>query len=136
MFKKILLPIDYADTAASERALAAAKQLAEQNNAALTVVSVIPEIIKLPNLPENYGDGAAEHVAGNMQKFLDDAGIKAQLAIKQGSVYREILMLAHAEAIDLIVMASPKGDFPDYPLGPNVARVTRHANCSVMVVRE
>ena len=43
-----------------------------------------PEIIKLPNLPENYGDGAAEHVAGNLQKYLDAAGIEAQLTIKQG----------------------------------------------------
>lgn len=112
-----------------------AQQLAEQNGAELTVVSVIPEIIKLPNLPEDYGDGAAEYVNGTMQKFLDDAGVKAQLAIKQGSVYREILKLAFAEGFDLIAMLSPKGDFPDYPLGPNVARVTRHANCSVLVVR-
>jgi len=135
MFKKILLPIDYEETNSKDPALAAAQQLAEQNGAELTVVSVIPEIIKLPNLPDNYGDGAAEHVSGTMQKFLDDAGVKAQLAIKQGSVYREILTLAYAEGFDLIVMLSPKGDFPDYPLGPNVARVTRHANCSVLVVR-
>ena len=136
MFKKILLPIDYAELDPKDPALSVAQQLADQNDAELTVVTVIPEIIKLPNLPDDYGDGAAEHVGGNIQQFLNDAGIKAESTIKQGSVYREILMLAHAENVDLIVMSSPKGEFPDYPLGPNVARVTRHANCSVMVVRE
>ncbi|MFT5509870.1 MAG: universal stress protein F [Hyphomicrobiaceae bacterium] len=136
MFKKILLPIDYAETNPNDPVLAATKLLAEQNSAELMVVSVIPEIVRLPNLPEDYGSGAAKFVADNLQTFLDSVGIKAELTIKQGSVYREILKLAHAESIDLVVMSSPKGDFPDYPLGPNVARVTRHANCSVLVVRE
>ena len=54
---------------------------------------------------------------------------------REGSVYREILKEAYAIQADLIILASAKGDFPDYPFGPNAARVVRHANCSVLVHR-
>ena len=40
------------------------------------------------------------------------------------------------EGFDLIVMASTKGDFPNYEIGPNLARVVRNAHCTVMVVRD
>ena len=37
---------------------------------------------------------------------------------------------------DLIVMASHRPELKDYLLGPNAARVVRHARQSVFVVRE
>ena len=42
-----------------------------------------------------------------------------------------------SEAIkaDLIVMGSHRPELRDYLLGPNAARVVRHAPCSVVVVR-
>ncbi|MGI9498639.1 MAG: universal stress protein, partial [Geminicoccaceae bacterium] len=58
------------------------------------------------------------------------------VAVHQGSAYREILKDAFAEGIDLIVMASPRSTGPDDLLGPNIARVVRHAKCSVLVVRD
>ncbi|HJO73056.1 MAG TPA: universal stress protein [Rhodospirillales bacterium] len=36
----------------------------------------------------------------------------------------------------LIVMASTQPEHQDYFLGPNAARVVRHAKCSVLVVRD
>ena len=36
---------------------------------------------------------------------------------------------------DLIVMASHRPELKDYLIGPNAARVVRHADCSVQVVR-
>ena len=56
-------------------------------------------------------------------------------AVREGSVYREILKEAHAIQADLIIMASAKGDFPHYLFGPNTSRVVRYANCSVLVYR-
>ncbi len=135
MFKKILLPIDYADPASWEKALSVAMEEARHHAANLTVISVIPEIIRLPNLPEDYGKGAKAHVGGTVQKILDEAGAKAELLVAEGSVYREVLKAAHAKDIDLIILASAKGDFPHYPFGPNAARIVRYANCSVFVVR-
>jgi nucleotide-binding universal stress UspA family protein len=54
--------------------------------------------------------------------------------VRAGNVYEEILKLADEIACDLIVMASHWPELKDYFLGPNAARVVRHANCSVLVV--
>ncbi len=135
MFKKILVPVEHSDPATWAKSLPIAKDLADHHGAELIVMAVIPEIIRLPNLPADYGKGAKAYVEGVLRKAMDEAGYQVELRVAQGSIYREILKTAYAEKVDLIVMASPKGDFPDYPLGPNAARVTRHANCSVMVVR-
>lgn len=136
MVQKILLPVDHTDAKSWETALPIALEQARFYGATLSVISVIPEIIKLPNLPANYGDGAADHVRGEVQTILSnaDAG-DIPVDIAQGSVYREILKYAHAEKIDLIVMASAKGDFPNYEIGPNLARVVRNAHCNVLMVR-
>ncbi len=135
MFKKILVPVEHSDPKTWAKSLPIAVDLAAQHGAELLVMSVIPEIIRLPNLPANYGEGAKEHVEGVLKQAMAEAGAAPKILVEQGSVYREILKAAHANKVDLIVLASPKGDFPDYPLGPNAARVTRHANCSVFIVR-
>ncbi len=137
MIKKILLPIDHTDAKSWERALPFAREQASFYGATLSVVSVIPEIIQLPNLPENYGAGALEHVKGQIQAVLDAANASTtEIIMAQGSVYREILKTAHRGEFDMIIMASSKGDFPNYEIGPNLARVVRNAHCSVLVVRD
>ncbi|MGI9385465.1 MAG: universal stress protein [Methyloligellaceae bacterium] len=135
MYKKILISIDYAEESSWRKALPLAVEEARLHQAELSAVTVVPEVVKLPNLPEGYGEGAAEHVRETVQALFKDQGYDISLNVRQGSVYREILKEAHAINADLIIIASAKGDFPDYPLGPNAARVVRHANCSVQVVR-
>ena len=136
MYQKILLTIDHTDPRTWKKALPVALNEAKQHDAALRVISVIPEIIRLPNLPENYGAGAVQHVEGKVREILEDTAKDVPVAVHQGSVYREILKDAFAHDIDLIVMASPRSTGPDDLLGPNVARVVRHAKCSVLVVRD
>ena len=137
MATKILLPIDHTDERSWKLALPIAIEQAKFYNAELNVVAVVPEIIRLPNLPANYGAGAKDHVRNAVQDILDKGNASdVPVHIKEGSVYREILKLAHKEGFDLIVMASSKGDFPNYEIGPNLARVVRNAHCTVMVVRD
>jgi nucleotide-binding universal stress UspA family protein len=62
-------------------------------------------------------------------------GIPVQHVVACGTIYEEILDFARQHSVDLIVMASHRPELSDYLLGPNAARVTRHAACSVMVVR-
>src|SRR3546814_15658073 len=62
-------------------------------------------------------------------------GIPVQHVVTCGTIYEEILTFARQHSIDLIVMASHRPELSDYLLGPNAARVTRHAACPVMVVR-
>ena len=45
-------------------------------------------------------------------------------------------MTVEAAGAELIVMASHRPELRDYLIGPNAARVMRHADASVLVVRE
>ncbi|MFW8633526.1 universal stress protein [Cribrihabitans pelagius] len=136
MATKIMLPIDHTHASSWKKALPAALEQARFHGAELHAVSVIPEIIRLPNLPANYGAGARKHVQGAVEAILAQNGAaEIPVYVAEGSVYREILKLAHKEGFDMIVMASAKGSFPEYEIGPNLARVVRHAHCTVMVVR-
>ncbi|QAX30670.1 universal stress protein [Leisingera sp. NJS204] len=137
MATKILLTLDHNDDRSWKKALPLALEQAKFYGAELHAVSVIPEIIQLPNLPANYGAGAKDHVRKAVQAILDnDSASDVPVHIEEGSVYREILKLAHKEGFDMIVMASAKGDFPNYEIGPNLARVVRNAHCTVLVVRD
>ena len=62
-------------------------------------------------------------------------GTSVSQSVRQGTVYREILAEADAVGADLIVMGSHRPELKDYLLGPNAARVVRHAQTSVLVVR-
>ena len=133
MYTKILLAIDHADNASWGKALPLAIEEARLHGAELHAMSVVPEILRLPNLPDDYGAGALDHVRKKMKGIVGE-GIP--VTVREGSVYREILKEAHTLGADLIMMASPKGESPHYLLGPNAARVVRHANCSVQIVRD
>ena len=135
MYKKILIPIDYADEDSWQIALPVALEEAKHHGAELSAVTVIPEIIRLPVLPDNYGIQALDHVKDTVAKIVANHGTDIDVASREGSIYREILKQAQEIGADLIVMASSKGDFPNYMMGPNVARVVRNANCSVLIVR-
>ena len=63
-------------------------------------------------------------------------GVEIQQIVANGTVYEEVLSKAGEIGADLIVMASHRPELQDYLLGPNAARVVRHAPISVMVVRE
>ena len=52
-----------------------------------------------------------------------------------GRVYDQIITAANKLGVDAIVMASHTPELSDYLLGPNSARVVRHAKQSVFVVR-
>ena len=56
--------------------------------------------------------------------------------VRNGTVYEEILRIAGETGCDLIVIGAHRPELRDYLLGPNAARVDRHANCSVLVVRD
>ena len=56
--------------------------------------------------------------------------------IGSGTNYKDVLLVAGEFPADLIVIASHRPEMSYYMLGPNVARIVRHAKYSVMVVRD
>lgn len=60
----------------------------------------------------------------------------AGVVVEHGTVYKEIVEAAKDLDIDQVVMGAHRPSLADFLLGPNSARVARHAGCSVTVVRD
>ncbi len=142
MFKKILLPVDLGDPGSSNKALSVAVELSQGAGARLHAMTVVPGFgmsIVSQYFPENFEE---KSLAGAAQQLNDYIGanipsdIATQAIVANGTIYKEILRVAAESDCDLIVVASQRPELKDYLLGPNAARVVRHAACSVLVVRD
>lgn len=140
MSKTILLPVDLNDPEASKTPLHEALALVGENGV-LHVVSVLPDF----GLPQVSGFFKKDFEATAIKSFgtalktwvnetvPDDVEVHPH--ILHGTIYDEILRAADKLKVDLIVMGSHRPELRDYLLGPNAARVVRHAKQSVYVVR-
>ncbi len=140
MIQRILVAVDLEDTDLNDRLLSVTADFATLKAAEVTLVSIGP---KLPpevavRMPEDYQARTSSEISKQLEGLVDKLGPaagKAKIAVRFGAIYREILAQAKADKSDLIVIGCHKPDLADYLLGPNAARVVRHAACSVFVVR-
>lgn len=139
MFEKILLPVDLQEPSSWEKALPVALQMAKDYGAELHVLTAVPPIPAqiYASFPEDFEAKMVEEGKAAIEAFAAEVAKdhKAVAHVAQGQAYDAIIDLAKKQKIDLIVMASHRPELKDYLLGPNAARVVRHADCSVMVVR-
>ena len=140
MIETILVAVDLEDPALTDRMLAVTSDFAKLKGAQVTLVHVesdIPPAAAI-QLPDDYHDQTSSDVSkrlGDLVGTLDLPAGPAKAAVRVGSIYREILAQAEADKSDLIVIGCHQPDLADFLLGPNAARVVRHAACSVFVVR-
>jgi nucleotide-binding universal stress UspA family protein len=138
-FEKILVAIDLGEDSSWKDALPTAVDQAQHSGGKLHIVTVVPDPPpQLAWLPEDYSTKMIAHAESQLAKLIETNVPKemgAQAHVRQGTIYSEIVKLAKAIDIDLIVMASHRPELKDYLLGPNAARVLRHAGCPVLVVR-
>lgn len=141
MYKKILLAIDLGDEESLLPLLKEAEALASSHGAELHVLTVVPSYT-MPLVgsffPPDYEKNAMAAAREALIKFLDDnaevpGAMKGHVA--HGTIYDEIMKAADKFGCDLIMLAAHRPALRDYLLGPNAARVVRHANQSVFVVR-
>lgn len=143
MTKTVLCAVDINRPKDEVRLLQEAKKMADLNEAQLDVITVVPDFGA--NVVSAYfkdhdiksaQDGAAyllnEMVAGAIGT---DANKKVRHLVAVGSAYEEVLKAAKISDAGLIVIGAHRADLKDYLLGPNAARVVRHSDCSVYVVR-
>lgn len=142
MYTNVLVPLDLSDKHSWRKALPAAVALCEAFQARLNVMTVVPEF-GLPMVgqlfPEGYEAKLRQQAAKQLKALVADQvpdAVPTRRIIAEGKIYREILRAAATIQADLIVMGSHHPELKDYLLGPNAAKVVRHADCSVMVVRE
>lgn len=140
MFTKILVPVDIAEPGYSQRVIEAAKDLARRDGARIRVLTVL----------ERPASGMALYLSRDMvRKAFDEAKARvgdlarkisgpkdADSNVRQGTVYHEVIEEAREWGADLIVMDSHRPSISTYLLGSNAARIVRHADCSVLVIRD
>lgn len=141
MFKTILFSVDLNDPASWEKALPAALHQCQAFDAQLHVMTVVPELpMGVVNL--YFGDDTGARLLKAAKQNLADfvaeripAGFDVKQHVAYGTIYTCILEQADAIKADLIIMGSHRPAMRDYLLGPNAARVVRHASRSVLVIR-
>jgi nucleotide-binding universal stress UspA family protein len=142
MFKEILLPVDIGNKDTQAKAISTAVEMAKAFGARLHVMTIVPDFgmsIVGSFFPANYEEKALAEADKRLHAFVKEAipgDVSVQHIVAHGTIYEEILRFAKKSKIDMIVMASHRPELQDYLLGPNAARVVRHANCSVTVVRD
>ena len=143
MTNSVLCAVDVSNGEDDVKTIQAAAKLADLDGAQLDVIGVLPDF----GLSQVSGFFSKDHhakmvveakaelnsiVAGALGAEKND---KVRHVIATGRVYEEILKLAEQSKSSLIVVGAQKEDLKDYLLGPNAARIVRHAKCSVYVVR-
>ncbi|NQW12214.1 MAG: universal stress protein [Alphaproteobacteria bacterium] len=141
MYSDILLSIDLGHLETQGKAVEAAVQYAKTFGSRLHVITVVPDYgmtIVGSFFPKEHEAQALKKTNEALHAWVGKsipADIPVQHIVGHGTIYREILRYAEKTNCDLIVMASHRPELEDYLLGPNAARVVRHATCSVLVVR-
>ena len=141
MYRNILLPIDLHEESSWRTALPMAIEYCGAVGPSLHVLTVVPSLAMgvTAYLPEDTGQKLTESASTALAAFVEENvpdTINAHYVVGQGAVYQVILEVAEKVGANLIIMAAHRPALSDYLLGPNAARVVRHASCSVLVVRE
>jgi nucleotide-binding universal stress UspA family protein len=141
MYRNILVSVDLAHEGSDLPALETAVEYARAFGARLNLITVVPDYgssLVAGFFPEGHEAAALEAARQALHTYSEahlPAGTEARHIVGHGTPYREILRYAHEVEADLIVMASHRPEARDLLIGPNAARVVRHATTSVLVVR-
>jgi len=136
MYKTILVPIDMAHVAEGKSTVDIAKKHADQG-AKIILLNVVEEIPTwaASAIPEDIIDRSREDSRKQLEELASASGSNVEARIRTGHAYNTILDEAGQSNADLIIITSHRPGLQDYLLGSTAAKVVRHANCSVLVVR-
>lgn len=141
MYKDILFPIDVTEESSWKYTLPVVIAHAEAFGARVHLMTVIPDS-GMSLVSQYFSDDAVDRIVQETNKALHrfseehlPKSIKVQHIVTQGIVYKSIIETSQRIGADVIIMSAHRPELKDYLLGPNAARVVRHSDCSVLVVR-
>ena len=150
MTKKVLVPIDLQHQSSWAKALPNGVGQAKLMDGEVWLMTVVPHMTA--GIDWRYAIRGEEH--GSIDYDIKDFVSQAEKRLREiadehiptelfggliaahGTVYEKIVEAADEIDAEMIVMAAHRPSLKDYLLGPNTARVARHANCSVQIVRD
>ena len=144
-FGRILVPLDGSDLA--EEALSIAIELADKFDSQVILLRVLDIPLPLSPSPypeERWAHEALQYTYRHAQLYLDehsqlltDKAIPVRVLIREESPADEILLVAVAEDVDVIVMTSHGMGGPSrWPSGSVAAKVMQMSPCPVLLVRK
>lgn len=135
-YQSILIPIDVSHPEMASAIFEQAQKLL-QPVGKITVVHVLPDIPSYvaTELPDGVLLMTAQSAEKAIKKIVETAKIDAATKILKGQTSQAILAAGEEVKADLIIVASHRPGLSDYLLGSTAARVVRHAQCSVLVIR-
>jgi nucleotide-binding universal stress UspA family protein len=141
MYRKILVAFDGSD--GSNRAFAAALDLAAHNGHEVCLVSVIEDLPRYAEESLGDVDEALEHARRHFEALLDAAegkakalGVRVVRHVLAGHPVETIVELAERENADLIVIGGlGHSHILRRVSGGTGSQITYHAHCSVLVIR-
>ena len=139
MFEKILVAID--GSPASEKALAAAVELAGHCKAELTALSVadVPEVVATVGEVEELRKGTESHlrqIGEAAVAYASSRGIALRSVVVRGHAADAIVRYAETEGADLVVVGQHgHSRIARFFLGSTTDRVSEHCPCTVMIVK-
>jgi nucleotide-binding universal stress UspA family protein len=140
VYKRILVPLD--GSTLGEAVLGCVAGVAKLNDAEVTLLTVIPP----EGFPESEEFARVQHLPGPdalVRAYLEEKvaelqqiGVKASIAIRDGFSFEEILKYAEEQHVDLIAMSTHgRTGLTRVLLGSTADRVARTAKAPVMLVR-
>jgi nucleotide-binding universal stress UspA family protein len=141
MFRRILLAVDLADESPTPKVLRQALELAAFAEGELRLVNVQPLLPStfMEYVPADFDAALEAHAREALERIvakIEAPKVKISTAVASGSVYHELLREATEWKADLIVVGSHRPVMSDYLIGSNAKTIVRHAQCSVLVLRE
>ena len=141
MFHRIVLAVDLADPAVHPKGLDQALELATQSGGDLRLVNVQPLLPAtfMEYVPADFDAEQTKRAKEALDAILADIDLppeRKSASARAGGIYHELLQEAQDWNADLIVVGSHRPVMSDYLLGSNAKTIVRHAQCSVLVVRE
>jgi nucleotide-binding universal stress UspA family protein len=139
MFNKIMVALD--GSAACEKALAAAVDLAGRYNAEITAVSVaeVPEVVGMVDEVEEIREGTEKHFRQIGQAavgFAKSKGVPLRSVVLRGHAADALVRFAETEGMNLVVMGQHgHSRIARFFLGSTSDRVSEHCPCTVMIVK-
>lgn len=135
MYKTIIVPTDLANEDQIIKSLKKADKLRDDGKIVLLhVLDAIPAYA-LAEIPVDLMPDLVPKTKETLQKWVADSAVNAEIEVRNGSSYRNIIESARENEADLILINSHRPGLQDYLLGSTAAKVVRHAPCSVLVDR-
>lgn len=144
--ERILVPLD--GSATSELALDMAVTLAKKFDSQLILLNVVdlPALalpaIRMAEPPSwavevrEYANQEAQNYLQAQKEKLEQQGCRVEILVKELSPAEQIVEVAAASNIDLIVMSTHgQGGLTRWALGSVADRVVQHSPCPVLLVR-